>query len=97
MQYYKASYPIILVMTRFMFSFPCLYNEDFFFTNFTNESTEDGWMRALEFKTGDVIFKIHYNQIYKLKTSLYIFIHLENLKKVPTYMFIWTKYFYLEV
>ena len=54
-------------------------------------------MRALEFKTAYVIFKIHYNQIYKLKTSLYIFIHLGNLKKIPTCMFIWTKYFYLEV
>ena len=26
-------------------------------------------MRALEFLTGHVIFKLHYNQIYQLKTT----------------------------
>ena len=29
-------------------------------------------MRALEFITGHVIFKLHYNQIYQLKTTLVI-------------------------
>ena len=27
-------------------------------------------MRALEFLTGHVIFKLHYNQIYQLKTTI---------------------------
>ena len=30
-------------------------------------------MRALEFLTGHVIFQLHCNQIYQLKTTLYLY------------------------